>query len=346
MRTVAIFSPMIAFTVNIGIVFVLWFGGYAVNGGAMEVGKIMAFVNYMTQVLFSLTIMSRLLNVFIRSKASSDRIAQVFSEDSTILVDENPEIIQNPKGRLEFNHVSFKYNGSSKNILEDISFSVNPGETLAIIGSTGSGKTSLINLIPRFYDVNKGEIKIDGKNIADLDPEQLREQIALVPQKTLLFTGSIKDNIKWGNSKASDEEVILVSKIAQADDFITSFNEGYNTYLGQGGLNLSGGQKQRISIARALIKRPTILILDDSTSSVDLITERKIKTGLREYLKQTTTILIAQRITSVMDSDKILVMDRGKIVGAGNHQELMNTSEVYQDIYNSQIGKGVDPFES
>ena len=230
--------------------------------------------------------------------------------------------------------------------MEDISFSVNPGETLAIIGSTGSGKTSLINLIPRFYDVNKGEIKIDGKNIADLDPEQLREQIALVPQKTLLFTGSIKDNIKWGNSKASDEEVILVSKIAQADDFITSFNEGYNTYLGQGGLNLSGGQKQRISIARALIKRPTILILDDSTSSVDLITERKIKTGLREYLKQTTTILIAQRITSVMDSDKILVMDRGKIVGAGNHQELMNTSEVYQDIYNSQIGKGVDPFES
>ncbi len=346
MRTVAIFSPMIAFTVNIGIVLVLWFGGYAVNGGTMEVGKIMAFVNYITQVLFSLTIMSRLLNVFIRSKASSDRIKEVFKEESTIIISENPEIINNPKGQLEFKDVSFKYNGSSRYILEDINFSVSPGETLAIIGSTGSGKTSLINLIPRFYDVNKGQIKIDGKNIADLDPEQLREQIALVPQKTLLFTGSIKDNIKWGNSNALDEEVELVANISQAHDFISSFNDGYDTYLGQGGLSLSGGQKQRISIARALIKKPSILILDDSTSAVDLITERKIKTGLKEYLKDTTTILIAQRITSVMDADKILVMDRGKIVGLGNHEDLMKENEVYQDIYNSQIGKGVDLLES
>ncbi|NLC03914.1 MAG: ABC transporter ATP-binding protein, partial [Tissierellia bacterium] len=299
MRTVAIFSPMIAFTVNIGIVLVLWLGGYSANAGAMEVGKIMAFVNYMTQVLFSLTMMSRLLNVFIRSKASSDRIKEVFNEDSSILVRENPETIKDPKGQIEFENVSFKYKNSSKYILEDISFKVNPGETLAIIGSTGSGKTSLINLIPRFYDVNKGQIKIDSKNIAELDPEKLREQIALVPQKTLLFTGSIKDNIKWGNKDASDEEVELVAKISQAHDFIASFNEGYNTYLGQGGLNLSGGQKQRISIARALIKKPSILILDDSTSAVDLITERKIKEGLKEYLTVTTTLLIAQRITSV-----------------------------------------------
>ena len=346
MRTVAIFSPMIAFTVNIGIVLVLWLGGYSANAGAMEVGKIMAFVNYMTQVLFSLTMMSRLLNVFIRSKASSDRIKEVFNEDSSILVRENPETIKDPKGQIEFENVSFKYKNSSKYILEDISFKVNPGETLAIIGSTGSGKTSLINLIPRFYDVNKGQIKIDGKNIAELDPEKLREQIALVPQKTLLFTGSIKDNIKWGNKDASDEEVELVAKISQAHDFIASFNEGYNTYLGQGGLNLSGGQKQRISIARALIKKPSILILDDSTSAVDLITERKIKEGLKEYLTVTTTLLIAQRITSVMDADKILVMDRGKIVGFGNHEELMKDNEVYQDIYDSQIGKGVDLLES
>ena len=346
MRTVAIFSPMIAFTVNIGIVLVLWLGGYSANAGAMEVGKIMAFVNYMTQVLFSLTMMSRLLNVFIRSKASSDRIKEVFNEDSSILVRENPETIKDPKGQIEFENVSFKYKNSSKYILEDISFKVNPGETLAIIGSTGSGKTSLINLIPRFYDVNKGQIKIDSKNIAELDPEKLREQIALVPQKTLLFTGSIKDNIKWGNKDASDEEVELVAKISQAHDFIASFNEGYNTYLGQGGLNLSGGQKQRISIARALIKKPSILILDDSTSAVDLITERKIKEGLKEYLTVTTTLLIAQRITSVMDADKILVMDRGKIVGFGNHEELMKDNEVYQDIYDSQIGKGVDLLES
>ncbi len=342
MRTVAIFSPMIAFTVNIGIVLVLWLGGYSVNSGNMEVGKVIAFVNYMTQVLFSLSIMSRLLNIFIRSKASSDRIKEVFDEENTILRSESPETIKNPKGQLEFQDVSFKYNGSRRYILEDINFRINPGEILAIIGSTGSGKTTLINLIPRFYDVNKGRIIIDGKNIANLRPDQLREQIALVPQKTLLFTGSIKDNIKWGNSEASDEEVETVAKISQADDFITSFNEGYNTYLGQGGLNLSGGQKQRISIARALIKKPSILILDDSTSSVDLITERKIKAGLKDYLKNTTTILIAQRITSVMDADKILVMDRGKIVGLGNHEELMKDNEVYQDIYNSQIGKGVD----
>lgn len=346
LRTVAVFSPMIAFTVNVGIVFVLWFGGYAVNGGAMEVGKIMAFVNYMTQVLFSLTMMSRLLNVYIRSKASSDRIAEVFNEENTILKKYNTQSIKNPKGRLEFKDVCFKYNMSSRNILEDINFTISPGETLAIIGSTGSGKTSLINLIPRFYDINKGEIKIDGINIVDLNLEELRKKIAIVPQKTLLFTGSIKDNIKWGNSKALDEEVQLVANISQAHDFITSFNEGYSTYLGQGGTNLSGGQKQRISIARALITKPTILILDDSTSAVDLITERKIKLGLKEYLKHTTTILIAQRITSVMDADKILVMDRGKIVGVGDHKQLMENNEVYQDIYSSQIGKGVDLLES
>lgn len=346
MRTVAIFSPMVALIVNIGIVFVLWFGGYAVNGGAMEVGKIMAFINYMTQVLFSLTIMTRLLNMFIRSKASSERIAEVFAEESTILTSGSPMSFKSAKGKLEFRNVYFRYKVSSKYILEDINFTVNPGEILAIIGSTGSGKTSLINLIPRFYDVNKGQIKIDEVDIVNLDPNQLRERIAIVPQKALLFTGSISDNIKWGKSQASIEEVELVSKISQAHDFITSFTDGYNTYLEQGGLNLSGGQKQRISIARALIKKPSILILDDSTSAVDLITEKKIKKGLKEYLKHTTTILIAQRITSVMDADKILVMDRGKIVGMGNHIELIKSNEVYQDIYNSQIGKGVDLFES
>lgn len=346
LRTVAIFSPMIAFTVNLGIVAVLWFGGYAANAGAMEVGKIMAFVNYMTQVLFSLTIMSRLLNIFIRSKTSSDRIAEVFNEESTILINEKPEHLENPKGELEFKNVSFKYKNSGKYILENIDFKVEPGQLLAIIGSTGSGKTSLINLIPRFYDVDKGEIILDGKDISHLKLKELRDQIAIVPQKTLLFSGTIKDNIKWGNSNASNDEVEQVAKISQAHDFILSFNEGYNTYLGQGGLNLSGGQKQRISISRALIKKPSILILDDSTSAVDLITERKIKTGLKEFLKNTTTILIAQRITSVMDADKILVMDRGKIVGLGNHKELMKDNEIYQDIYNSQIGKEVDPFES
>ncbi|MFA7534184.1 MAG: ATP-binding cassette domain-containing protein, partial [Tissierellaceae bacterium] len=247
------------------------------------------------------------------------------------------------KGRLEFKDVYFKYHESSNWVLEDISFSVNPGETLAIIGSTGSGKSSLINLIPRFYDAVKGNITIDNIDVKDISLNDLRDKIAIVPQKVLLFTGSISENIKWGSEKASVGEVEKVAKIAKAHDFILSFNDGYDTYLGQGGVNLSGGQKQRISIARALIKRPNILILDDSTSAVDLITERSIRGKLKEYLKETTTVLIAQRITSVMDAEKILVLDRGKIVGQGSHEELMETCDVYKDIYHSQLGKeGVD----
>ena len=343
-RVVALFNPLVALIVNIGIVFVLWFGGLGVNSGNMEVGKIMAFVNYMVQILFSLTIMTRLLNIFIRAKTSADRIGEVFQSENTIPLKSNPKEFKDIKGRLEFKNVNFKYNPNSKLVLEDISFYIEPGESLAIIGSTGSGKTTLINLIPRFYDVTEGEIRIDGINIKDIRPNDLREFIGIVPQKTLLFTGSIKENIRWGQEDASEEEIEKVTRVAQAHEFISSFNEGYDTYLGQGGVNLSGGQKQRISIARALIKKPKILILDDSTSAVDLITEREIKKGLNDYLDKTTTILIAQRITSVMDANKILVMDKGRIVGFGNHQDLMRTSGVYQDIYDSQIGEevGVD----
>lgn len=346
MRIVAIFHPLVALSVNIGIVLVLWTGGLRVNVGSMEVGKIMAFINYMTQVLFALMIMTRVLNMFIRAKASAERIGEVFEAENTILIKDNPAQISNEEGRLEFNNVHFKYHLDSGYVLNSIDFSANPGETLAIIGSTGSGKSTLINLIPRFYDVVEGEVRIDGIDVKEFNPNELREKIAIVPQKVLLFTGSIKDNIKWGDEKASDEEVEEVAKIAQAHDFIISFNEGYDTYLGQGGVNLSGGQKQRVSIARALIKKPSILILDDSTSAVDLITERKIRKGLKEYLKDTTTILIAQRITSVMDADKVLVMDKGRIVGVGAHEELLKTCEVYQDIYYSQIGKGGVSFDA
>lgn len=304
MRIVALFNPLVALGVNIGIVLILWFGGVSVNKGNMEVGKIMAFINYMTQVLFSLMIMSRVLNIFIRARASADRIGEVFDTEDTITVKKQPHLGKDIKGRVEFENVYFKYNTSSKYILEDISFSVEPGETLAIIGSTGSGKSSLINLIPRFYDAIGGKVKLDNIDVKDMDLNDLRETIGIVPQKSLLFTGSIKENIKWGNEQATEEEINEVLKISQAHDFISSFNDGYNTYLGQGGVNLSGGQKQRLSIARALIKKPKVLILDDSTSAIDLITERKIKEKLKDYLKDTTTILIAQRITSVMDADK------------------------------------------
>lgn len=346
MRIVAVFNPIVALVINIGIVLVLWFGGLKVNAGEMEVGKIMAFVNYMTQFLFSIIMMTRILNVFIRAKASSERIGEVFAAEDTIVDKEDSTVFKDVKGKLEFKQVCFKYHNTSRYVLENINFSIDPGETLAIIGSTGSGKSSLINLIPRFYDTSEGKIKIDGIDIKDISLDALREKVGIVPQKVLLFTGTIKDNIRWGDENATIEDVEEVAKIAHAHDFILSFNEKYNTYLGQGGVNLSGGQKQRISIARALIKRPSILIMDDSTSAVDLITERKIRSGLKEYLKETTTILIAQRITSVMDADKILVMDRGKIVGQGTHDELMKGSEVYKDIYYSQLGKEGENFGS
>lgn len=343
MRIIAVFNPIVALIVNIGIVLVLWYGGLNVNNGNMEVGKIMAFVNYMTQVLFSLVLMTRILNMFIRAKASSDRIEEVFATENAMKILDNPMEYEEGKGKLEFKNVYFRYHEGSNWVLEDISFSVNPGETLAIIGSTGSGKSSLVNLIPRFYDAVKGSILVDNIDVKDISLNDLRKKIAIVPQKVLLFTGTIEENIKWGDENAQREEVEKVAKIAEAHDFISSFNEGYDTYLGQGGVNLSGGQKQRVSIARALIKRPNILILDDSTSAVDLITERRIRGKLKEYLKETTTVLIAQRITSVMDAEKVLVLDRGKVVGQGNHEELMTSCDVYKDIYYSQLGKeGVD----
>lgn len=340
MRTVAVFNPLVGLIVDIGIVIILWVGGIRVNNGNLEVGKVMAFINYMLLVHFSLRMMTRVLNMFIRAKASAERVGEVFIEENTILERRKPISINKAKGQIEFEHVYFKYYSNSKYVLEDINFSINPGETLAIIGSTGSGKTSLVNLIPRFYDVDRGKVKVDGIDVKKVDISKLRENIGMVTQKPLLFTGSIMDNIKWGCEEATYEDMVRVSKISKAHDFIISFNEGYNTYLGQGGVNLSGGQKQRISIARALIRNPSILILDDSTSAVDMITEKKIRQGLNENLRNTTTILIAQRITSVMDADKIIVMDNGRIVGLGTHVELIGSCQVYKDICHSQIGKG------
>lgn len=342
MKTIAIFRPLISLVVNAGVVLVLWFGGHRVNLGELEAGKIMALINYLTQLLFALVMMSRILNMFIRARASAERIGEVFAAENTIKeADQALDQIGFQK-KIEFESVDFQYKGYCQPVLEDISFSIDKGETLGIIGSTGSGKSTLIKLLPRFYDPSRGRIKIDGIDIKDMKIDELRDQIAMVPQDVLLFTGTIEENIKWGNEDAGKEEVIKAAKIAQAHDFISSFSQGYNTYLGQGGVNLSGGQKQRTSIARALIKKPSILILDDSTSAVDMITERKIREGLREYSKDTTVILIAQRITSVMNADKILVMDRGRIVGYGKHSQLMKTSDVYKDIYYSQIGKEDD----
>jgi ATP-binding cassette subfamily B protein len=340
MRVMAVFNPGITFTVNVGIVIVLWFGGFRVNGGQVEVGQIIAFTNYMTQILFSLMMISHVFVMFIRARASAERIGEVFAEENSLHQLENTKEASIIKGRVDFENVSFSYSSNLKDsVVKNINLSILPGETVGIIGSTGSGKSSLVSLIPRFYDSSTGTVKVDGINVKELDIKILREKIALVPQKTMLFTGSILENIRWGRASASLEEIIEVSKIAQAHNFIEEFPEGYDTYLGQGGVNLSGGQKQRVSIARALIKKPEILIFDDSTSAVDVTAESKIREALKEYSKELSTIIIAQRITSVMGADKIVVLDNGDIAGIGTHEELIESCSIYKDIFRSQIGK-------
>jgi len=359
MRVVAIFSPGITLTVNMGIIAVLWFGGLRVNNGSMHVGQVIAFINYMTQILFSLMMISFVFTMFVRAKTSAERIGEVFAAENTMPVRQRPVIpadkaneASSPensaftyvstakKGRVDFEQVYFTYEGASgEPVLKDITFTCMPGETVGIIGSTGSGKSSLVNLVPRFHDVTSGCIKVDGVDVRDADTRELRERIAVVSQKTVLFTGTIMDNIKWGREDASLQDIEKAAGIAQAHAFISNLPEGYDTLLGRGGVNLSGGQKQRVSIARALVRRPEILILDDCTSAVDVATETRIREALKEYSGGLTCLVIAQRITSVIGADRIVVLDNGRMVGTGNHEELMQTCEVYREIYRSQIGK-------
>ena len=342
-RLMATFSPAIMLTVNLGIVVVLWIGGLGVESGKIQVGHIIAFTNYMTQILFSLMMISMVFNMFVRAKASAGRIDEVFlQEDDITWKNETLPPTYTENGRIDFEDVSFSYEGmSGEPILKNINLTLIPGETVGIIGSTGSGKSTLVGLIPRFYDVTSGTIKVDGQDIKLVNPKKLRDKIAMVPQKNILFTGSVADNIRWGKENATEEEVETAANIAGAHDFITASPEGYQTQIGQGGINFSGGQKQRISIARALVKKPEILILDDSTSAVDVATEAKIKAGLKKYAKGLTCLLISQRITSIIDADKIVVLDEGEVVGVGTHNELIEKCKVYQEIYRSQMGKEV-----
>lgn len=344
MRVMCFFNPAITLVVNIGIIIVIWIGGIRVSNGNMQVGQIVAFINYMGQILSSLILISYILNTFVRVKASSERIQKVFDEKNNISQDNSLEFNNDEKNIfIEFNDVCFSYIKEVKDYnIKNINFKLSSGETIGIIGSTGSGKTTIVNLIPRFYDVDCGSIKIGENNIKDINLKDLRNKISIVPQKNILFTGTIMDNIKWGKENATLEEVERVAKIADAHNFICGFKDGYNTMIGQGGVNVSGGQKQRISIARAIIKNPEILILDDCTSAVDANTELNIKNGLKEQLNNSICIIIAQRITSVMDADKIIVLDNGEIVGEGNHKELMQNCSVYKDIFISQMGRTGD----
>jgi len=343
-RLMATFSPLIMLTVNLGIVVVLWMGGLGVESGDIRVGHIIAFTNYMTQILFSLMMISMVFNMFVRAKASAGRINEVFLQEDGFIKETKPVLPPHVQetGRIDFEDVTFSYEGTSgESILKHIDLTILPGETVGIIGSTGSGKSTLVGLIPRFYDVTSGTIKVDGQDISSMDPKMLRDKIAIVPQKNILFTGTVAENIRWGKEDATDEEVKTAAVIAGADDFIAASPEGYETTIGQGGVNFSGGQKQRISIARALVKKPSILILDDSTSAVDVATEAKIKAALKKYAKGLTCLLIAQRITSIIDADKIVVLDHGELVGVGTHRELLVDCRVYQEIYQSQMGKEV-----
>ncbi len=338
MRIMAIFPALINLVVNLGIVVLLWITQSQASG---EIGQIMAAVNYMTQVLFSLSMVSAIFNTAVRAMASSKRVSEIMEEVPAQISPKTP-IFPNIKGEISFEHVHFSYAGSSRESLNQIDFHIMPGETLGIIGPTGSGKTTLVNLVPRFYDATKGKVLIDGHNINTIDEQTLRTAVAVVPQKALLFTGTILDNLRWGKRDATEEEITCAAKIACADTFVTAMKDGYNTQLGQGGVNLSGGQKQRLSLARALIRNPRILILDDCTSALDASTEATVLNGLRKQAKDTTVLLISQRISTVMRADRILCMENGTVQGLGTHQELLAQCPAYQAIYASQIGGGTN----
>ncbi len=331
--------PIVMLFMNTTTLLVVWFGGNQILTGRMPVGDLTAFTTYVVQVLSSLMMVAMILLMSSRAIASLKRITEVLDAEVD-LTDQEARFGQLPvkKGEIEFRNVSFRYyKNSPEKVLEDINLLIKPGETVGIIGSTGCGKTTLVSMIPRLYDVDEGEVLVDGVNVKDYSLKNLRNGVGMVLQKNVLFSGTIEENLHWGNENATDEEMRQAARDAQADSFVQSFIDGYDTQLGQGGINVSGGQKQRLCIARALLKKPRILILDDSTSAVDTATEAKIREAFSTTLKETTKLIIAQRITSVMEADQIVVMDEGRIVGRGRHAELMQTCEAYQEIYDSQM---------
>ena len=338
-RLMGALMPLMMLILNLSIIAVIWFGGIRINDGDLMVGDLMAFIQYLTQVMFSLLMLTMMFVLIPRAQASAVRINEVLEMKSPI--QEPKEAIQPQlKGYVEFKNVSFGYEGAEEYAISNISFVAKPGEVTAIIGGTGSGKSSILNMIPRFYDAAKGEVLVDGVNVRHINQQELRSKIGYVPQKAMLFTGTIRDNILYGKEDATDEEVRHALDIAQATDFVSKMKEGIESPISQGGTNVSGGQKQRLSIARAIVRKPEIYLFDDSFSALDFKTDAQLRAALKKETKDSTVIIVAQRVSTVMDATRILVMDEGHVVGMGTHEELLQTNEIYQQIVESQLKKG------
>lgn len=338
-KLMAFVMPMMMLLLNLTIVAVFWVGSYRIDTGNLQVGDLMASIQYIMQIMFALMMMSMMFVMIPRASVSAARINEVLDTVPEINDPTTPKVAQQRQGVVVFKEVLFSYPGAEKPVLEDISFTANPGEVTAIIGGTGSGKSTLINLIPRFYEIDKGSISIDNVDIRDMTQQDLRQQIGFIPQQALLFTGSVADNIRYGKEDASEEEVMHAAETAQALDFIMANKDGFDTIVSQGGANLSGGQKQRISIARALVRRPKVYIFDDSFSALDFKTDAKLRAALKHETAMATVIIVAQRVSTVMHAEQIIVLDNGKIVGQGTHKQLLANNGVYQEIVATQFSE-------
>ncbi|WP_214858742.1 ABC transporter ATP-binding protein [Exiguobacterium sp. s191] len=337
-KIMAFLMPVMMLVMNLTVVGVIWFGGIRIDNGGMQIGDLMAFIQYVMQIMFALVMASVMFVMIPRAAVSAKRINEVLEMTPT-MTDEGTQTADREKGTLVFDRVTFRYPGAETPVLSDISFAARPGEVTAVIGGTGSGKSTLVNLIPRFYDVTEGSIRVNGVDSQDVRQEELRSKIGFVPQKALLFTGTIAENIRFGKEDATDEEVAHAAQIAQATDFIERMPDGYEARIEQGGSNVSGGQKQRLSIARALVRRPDLYVFDDSFSALDFKTDAALRKALREETREATVLIVAQRVSTVIDADQIIVLDEGKVAGIGTHDELFADNAVYQEIVKSQLSE-------
>jgi ATP-binding cassette, subfamily B, multidrug efflux pump len=336
-RLMALMFPTVMLVLNVSSVAVLWFGGHRVEAGQVQVGSLMAFLNYLMQILMSVMMATFMAVMVPRAAVSAERISKVLDTESSVKPPVSPKLPARRTGLLEFSDVEFGYPGAHEPVLRSISFRAEPGRTTAVIGSTGAGKTTLVSLIPRLFDVTGGSVSMDGIDVRDLAPQTLWERIGLVPQKPYLFSGTVATNLRYGNPEATDDELWLALEIAQAKNFVQQMPDGLNSTISQGGTNVSGGQRQRLAIARALVRQPSIYLFDDSFSALDLATDARLRAALKPHTRSATVVIVAQRVSTIIDADQIIVLEDGRIVGIGTHEELLETSDTYAEIVRSQI---------